>query len=81
MLGYGISAISKPFLYFANGWGVMLAVCFSDHLGKGVRTSPRDALLAGSVPADWRRLASGLHRAGDTAGAFVGLSTVFFMLL
>ena len=80
VLGYTISAISKPFLYFANGWGTVLAVRFSDRLGKGIRTSPRDALLAGSVPADRRGLAFGVHRAGDTAGAFVGLSIATYII-
>ena len=80
VLGYTISAISKPFLYFANGWGTVLAVRFSDRLGKGIRTSPRDALLAGSVPAGRRGLAFGVHRAGDTAGAFVGLSIATYII-
>ncbi len=73
VLGYGISTIAKPFLYFANTWGWVLGVRFSDRLGKGVRTAPRDALIAGSVDEKQRGLAFGLHRAGDTAGAFTGL--------
>jgi MFS family permease len=80
VIGYGISALSKPFLYFANGWIAVLAVRFSDRVGKGIRTSPRDALLAGSVSADRRGLAFGLHRAGDTAGAFVGLSIATYII-
>jgi MFS family permease len=74
VLGYGLSAISKPFLYFANTWGWVLGVRFSDRVGKGLRTAPRDALLAGSVPLERRGLAFGIHRAGDTAGAFTGLA-------
>jgi MFS family permease len=73
VLGYAISTIAKPFLYFANTWGRVLGVRFADRLGKGVRTAPRDALVAGSVDEKQRGLAFGLHRAGDTAGAFVGL--------
>jgi len=47
VLGYTISTISKPFLYLANiGWGVVLGVRFTDRVGKGVRTSSRDALIA-----------------------------------
>ena len=80
VIGYGISALSKPFLYFANGWIAVLAVRFSDRVGKGIRTSPRDALLAGSVSADRRGLAFGLHRAGDTAGAFVGISIATYII-
>jgi len=73
VLGYTISTVAKPFLYFANTWGWVLGVRFADRLGKGVRTAPRDALVAGSVDEKQRGLAFGLHRAGDTAGAFVGL--------
>jgi MFS family permease len=71
--GYAISTVSKPFLYFARSWGWVLAVRFGDRVGKGIRTSPRDALLADSVPASQRGLAFGVHRAGDSAGAVIGL--------
>lgn len=71
--GYALSTISKPFLYFAITWEWVLGVRFSDRVGKGIRTAPRDALLAGSTKSDQRGLAFGVHRAGDTAGAFVGL--------
>ncbi len=73
VIGYGLSAFSKPFLYFANAWGWVLGVRFSDRIGKGVRTAPRDALVADSINEKQRGLAFGIHRAGDTAGAFVGL--------
>lgn len=73
VLGYALSTISKPFLYFATTWEWVLGVRFSDRVGKGVRTAPRDALLADSTKSTQRGLAFGLHRAGDTAGAFVGL--------
>lgn len=73
VLGYGLSAVSKPFLYFANAWGWVLGVRFSDRIGKGIRTAPRDALVADSIDEKQRGLAFGIHRAGDTAGAFVGL--------
>jgi len=73
VIGYGLSTIAKPFLYFANSWGWVLAVRFADRTGKGIRTAPRDALLAGSSDPTQRGLVFGLHRAGDTAGAFVGL--------
>lgn len=72
--GYALSTLSKPFLYFASTWSAVLGVRFADRLGKGIRTAPRDALLAGSVTPEQRGLAFGLHRAGDTAGAFVGLA-------
>ena len=71
--GYALSTIAKPFLYFAVTWEWVLGVRFSDRVGKGIRTAPRDALLASSTRSDQRGLAFGIHRAGDTAGAFVGL--------
>lgn len=74
VLGYAISTVAKPFLYFATTWEWVLGVRFSDRVGKGIRTAPRDALLADSARADQRGLSFGLHRAGDTAGAFVGLA-------
>jgi MFS family permease len=74
VMGYAISTISKPFLYFATTWEWVLGVRFSDRFGKGIRTAPRDALLADSAKTDQRGLSFGLHRAGDTAGAFVGLA-------
>lgn len=73
VIGYGLSTISKPFLFFANAWGWVMGVRFADRLGKGIRTAPRDALMAGSIDEKQRGLAFGIHRAGDTAGAFVGL--------
>jgi MFS family permease len=73
VFGYGLSTLAKPFLFFANTWHWVLGVRFTDRMGKGIRTSPRDALLAGSINEKQRGLAFGLHRAGDTAGAFFGL--------
>ena len=73
VLGYALSTIAKPFLYFAVTWEWVLGVRFSDRVGKGIRTAPRDALLASSTRSNQRGLAFGIHRAGDTAGAFVGL--------
>ena len=73
VLGYGLSTIAKPFLYFANSWGWVLGVRFGDRAGKGIRTAPRDALVAASTGEETRGLAFGLHRAGDTAGAFLGI--------
>ena len=50
----------------------MLAIRFSDRIGKGIRSSPRDALIASSVPAEDRGRAYGLHRAMDHLGAVFG---------
>ncbi len=74
VLGYGLSTVAKPFLYFANTWGWVMGVRFADRIGKGIRTAPRDALMAGSIDEKQRGLAFGVHRAGDTAGAFTGLA-------
>ncbi len=71
--GYALSTISKPFLFIATSWEWVLGVRFSDRLGKGIRTAPRDALVADSIDEKQRGLAFGFHRAGDTAGAFLGL--------
>lgn len=73
VLGYSISAASKPFLYVASSWQAVLGIRAADRLGKGVRTAPRDALLAESVSASDRGLAFGLHRAFDSGGASVGV--------
>ena len=73
VIGYGLSTIAKPFMYLANVWEAVLGVRVADRLGKGIRTAPRDALVAESIDEKQRGLAFGVHRAGDTAGAFVGL--------
>ena len=73
ILGYSISTIAKPFMYLASTWGVVLGVRFSDRVGKGIRTAPRDALIADSVSAEERGRGFGLHRAMDTLGAVLGL--------
>jgi len=56
--GYGISALAKPFFYFAQSWGWVAGVRWADRVGKGVRTAPRDALVADSVKEEQRGLAS-----------------------
>jgi sugar phosphate permease len=71
--GYGISAFSKPFFYFANTWRLVAGARWADRVGKGIRTAPRDALVADSVQEEQRGLAFGFHRAADTTGAMLGL--------
>lgn len=73
VLGYGISALAKPFFYFANSWGAVASIRWLDRIGKGVRTAPRDALVADSIKPEQRGLAFGFHRAADTAGAMLGI--------
>lgn len=71
-VGYGLSALGKPIIGFANAVGFVLLGRALDRFGKGIRTTSRDALLADSVEkADYGR-AYGLHRTMDTTGAFMG---------
>jgi MFS family permease len=71
--GYGLSSLAKPFFYIANSWGMVAGVRWADRVGKGIRTAPRDALVADSIDEQHRGLAFGLHRAADTGGAVLGL--------
>ncbi len=80
VVGYGISALSKPFYYVASSWGAVAAIRWGDRVGKGVRTAPRDALLADSTPPGRRGLAFGLHRAADTAGAVIGIAVSIWVV-
>jgi MFS family permease len=70
--GYGISSLSKLVIGFATGWPLVLVARFADRFGKGLRTSPRDALIAADTPFEHRGRAFGFNRALDTAGAVVG---------
>jgi MFS family permease len=74
VFGYSLSAVAKPLFLLANTWPLVLLLRFADRLGKGIRTAPRDALVADSVRADNRGFSFGLHRAADTAGATIGLA-------
>jgi len=74
VVGYGFSTLCKPFMLLASVWGGVLAVRFGDRVGKGIRTSPRDALIADSVSLEKRGKGFGIHRAMDTAGAVLGLA-------
>ena len=73
VVGYGISAVTKPLFYVSNTWELVAAVRWVDRIGKGIRTAPRDALVADSVTKENRGLAFGFHRAMDTAGAMIGI--------
>ena len=70
--GYGLSALAKPLMATAYVWPAALVVRFLDRAGKGIRTAPRDALVADVTPEEIRGRAFGFHRAADTAGAVVG---------
>jgi MFS family permease len=73
ILGYGFSTLVKPFMLLSATWGSVLAVRFGDRFGKGIRSSPRDALIADSVSLENRGKGFGVHKMMDTAGAFMGL--------
>ena len=72
LLGYGIATFARPLMGMAVLPWHVLAVRVSDRVGKGIRSAPRDVLLAASVPADQAGRAFGLHRAMDHAGAVAG---------
>lgn len=79
--GYSVSNASRPLIGLALGWGWVLGLRFLDRVGKGLRTSPRDALIAASTHADRRGRAFGFHRALDNAGAMVGPLLAFALLI
>lgn len=72
LFGYGVAAIARPLIGLSQGAGQVLAIRVSDRFGKGVRSAPRDALIADSVEESQRGYAFGLHRAADSFGAVVG---------
>lgn len=71
--GYGLSGFTKPLLFFAAGWPLVLVVRVLDRIGKGLRTAPRDALIADVTAAEARGRAFGFNKAMDKAGAVAGL--------
>jgi MFS family permease len=72
-IGYGTSVVAKCFYLVAVVWPIVLLGRVGDRFGKGIRTSPRDALIADSTAPENRGVAYGLHRAMDTTGAFAGV--------
>lgn len=77
--GYGISNVAKPLIAFSPTWEPVLILKFTDRIGKGIRTAPRDAIIADS--GGKKGGAFGLHRAMDTAGAVLGPLVAFFLIL
>ncbi len=70
--GYGLAAVGKILLAFATLWPLVMLARFIDRVGKGIRGTPRDALIADSTTPARRGRAFGLHRSMDTAGAVIG---------
>jgi MFS family permease len=80
VVGYGIATIVRPFTAATYSARQVLAIRLTDRIGKGIRTSPRDALLADSAPASARGRAFGFHAAADNAGAVLGPLLAFMIL-
>jgi MFS family permease len=79
-IGYGSSVVSKALYLAATAWPIVLVARLGDRIGKGIRTSPRDALIADSTPPEARGVAFGLHRALDTAGAVLGVAVALLVV-
>ncbi|HKR10001.1 MAG TPA: MFS transporter [Gemmatimonadaceae bacterium] len=80
VIGYLLASIVRPFTAAARSASQVLAIRVTDRIGKGIRTSPRDALLADSAPPESRGLAYGFHAAADNAGAVLGPLLAFMIL-
>lgn len=80
IFGYAASGVGKFLLYIAASWHYVLFARVVDRFGKGVRTAPRDALIADSSPEGKRGASFGLHRAMDTAGAAIGVLLAYFLI-
>ncbi len=78
--GYGISTLSRPLVALAGSWQQVLGFRFMDRFGKGVRSAPRDALIAESTDKAFLGRAFGFHRSMDTVGAVIGPGLAFFIL-
>lgn len=79
-IGYGVSVLSRPIIATAGNWTEVLTARFVDRFGKGVRTAPRDAIIADSVENNNLGKAFGFHRSMDTIGAVIGPAIAFFVL-
>lgn len=72
VFGYGLASVVRPLIGFATHWPQVFAIRMADRFGKGVRSAPRDAMIADSAAPNERGLAFGFHRAMDHAGAVIG---------
>ncbi len=80
VLGYSLSSFSKPLLAISQSWTHVFTIRFADRVGKGIRSAPRDALIADVVDEKNYGKAFGLHRAMDTAGAVLGPLVAFLII-
>jgi MFS family permease len=81
IFGYSTSTIGKIFLYLSTTWQIVLVGRILDRFGKGIRTAPRDALIADSSDPQARGTAYGLHRALDTFGAVAGVMVAYVLFV
>ena len=72
VFGYALAGLMRPLLGFASSWHQVLFIRLADRVGKGIRSAPRDAMIADAAPPAERGLAFGFHRAMDHGGAVVG---------
>jgi MFS family permease len=80
VIGYALSTASKPFFVLSSGWLDVFIVRVADRMGKGIRTAPRDALIADSVSESISGKAFGIHRTIDQMGAIIGPIVAFAIL-
>jgi len=81
VFGYALAAFTRPLLAFAGSWQQVLAIRLGDRVGKGIRSAPRDAMIADAVTVKERGLAFGLHRAMDHTGATLGPLIGYLLVL
>lgn len=81
IFGYACSTVGKAILYAAGSWGLVLVSRVVDRFGKGLRTAPRDALIAESSKEGKRGAAFGMHRAMDSLGAVIGVLIAYFLVI
>lgn len=80
VIGYGLANLMRPLLAFTHSWPQVLAIRLADRVGKGIRTAPRDAMIADAVAVEQRGIAFGFHRAMDHTGAVIGPLVGFLLV-
>ncbi len=80
VFGYTLASVVRPLLAFASTWYQVLAIRLTDRVGKGIRSAPRDAMIADAALPEERGIAFGFHRAMDHAGAVIGPLLSFGLL-
>jgi MFS family permease len=81
VIGYALANLARPLLAFANSWHQVLAIRLTDRVGKGIRSAPRDAMIADTVSVQERGLAFGFHRAMDHTGAVIGPLVCYLLVM